>query len=134
MARRGPAHERGLDVIAYSDLCFCEYTDHGHCGTLHEHDDLWIVDNDATLELLAQAAVAIARATVLVALWALVLAPLALRLVRRLAGRARGADVARTAAQLPELTALTRLAWSRTRGRAGASSQRRSCAPMMRDS
>lgn len=35
------------------DLCFCEYTDHGHCGIL---DTNGIVDNDATLEILLQQA------------------------------------------------------------------------------
>ena len=49
--------EADLDVIMYSDLCFCEYTDHGHCGVLCEDDDKWIVDNDRTLELLGQTAV-----------------------------------------------------------------------------
>jgi len=45
-----------LSVIA--DLCFCEYTDHGHCGILHEGD----VDNDATLENLGRQAVSLVRA------------------------------------------------------------------------
>ena len=36
------------------DLCFCEYTDHGHCGIL---DTNGIVDNDATLEILVQQAI-----------------------------------------------------------------------------
>lgn len=39
-----------LNVI--TDVCLCEYTDHGHCGCLVGHE----VDNDATLELLAQTA------------------------------------------------------------------------------
>ncbi len=34
------------DMYLITDVCFCEYTSHGHCGVLHEHD----VDNDATLE------------------------------------------------------------------------------------
>jgi len=46
----------GLVVIC--DVCMCEYTDHGHCGVL----DGRYVHNDATLELLAKAAVAYARA------------------------------------------------------------------------
>nr|WP_314563975.1 porphobilinogen synthase [uncultured Campylobacter sp.] len=42
----------GLVVI--TDLCFCEYTDHGHCGILdHVHQT---VDNDATLEISAKQA------------------------------------------------------------------------------
>jgi porphobilinogen synthase len=40
------------------DVCLCEYTDHGHCGIL----DKKTVHNDATLELLAKAALAYAKA------------------------------------------------------------------------
>jgi len=43
-------------VIA--DTCFCEYTDHGHCGVLDGHE----VDNDATLENLQKEAVSYAEA------------------------------------------------------------------------
>ncbi|HEX4955322.1 MAG TPA: porphobilinogen synthase [Thermoanaerobaculia bacterium] len=46
----------GLATIA--DLCFCEYTDHGHCGVLHGEE----VDNDATLANLGRQAVSLARA------------------------------------------------------------------------
>ena len=46
----------GLLLIA--DTCLCEYTDHGHCGVVDEGE----VDNDRTLDLLAQAAVSQARA------------------------------------------------------------------------
>ncbi|MET0144663.1 MAG: porphobilinogen synthase [Ilumatobacteraceae bacterium] len=49
----------GDDVVLIADLCVDEYTDHGHCGVLDEHGD---VDNDATLEIYAKAAVAQARA------------------------------------------------------------------------
>jgi porphobilinogen synthase len=45
-------------LIVIPDLCLCEYTDHGHCGVLRDG----IVDNDATLDLLARAAVSHARA------------------------------------------------------------------------
>jgi porphobilinogen synthase len=50
------------ELIVITDLCLCEYTDHGHCGVLRErpgaHGDLeYTVDNDATLELLARTAV-----------------------------------------------------------------------------
>jgi porphobilinogen synthase len=47
----------GLPVI--TDVCMCEYTDHGHCGLLTDEGE---VDNDATLELLARAAVSHAEA------------------------------------------------------------------------
>ncbi len=53
--------EQGVDAVMYADLCFCEYTDHGHCGELGE-DGHWIVDNDRTLESLAKTAVAQAGA------------------------------------------------------------------------
>jgi len=47
------------DLQVWADVCLCEYTDHGHCGVLNENGE---VDNDATLPLLARAAVAYARA------------------------------------------------------------------------
>lgn len=46
----------GLMVI--SDLCYCEYTDHGHCGIISNND----VDNDATIEILQAQALSHARA------------------------------------------------------------------------
>ncbi len=46
------------ELLLITDLCLCEYTDHGHCGVIGDGD----VDNDATLELLARTAVAQARA------------------------------------------------------------------------
>lgn len=46
-----------IGIIA--DLCFCEYTDHGHCGPIDKHGD---VDNDATIALLAKQAVVLAKA------------------------------------------------------------------------
>ncbi len=46
------------DLVTIADLCFCEYTDHGHCGVLRGET----VDNDATLENLARQAVSLARA------------------------------------------------------------------------
>jgi porphobilinogen synthase len=46
------------DLLVITDVCLCEYTDHGHCGVL----DGETVDNDRTLELLALEAVAHARA------------------------------------------------------------------------
>lgn len=42
-------------IIITADLCFCEYTDHGHCGIID--NNLKTVDNDATLEILGQQAV-----------------------------------------------------------------------------
>lgn len=46
-------------MVVSADLCFCEYTDHGHCGILDSK--LKTVDNDATLELLGQQAVVLAN-------------------------------------------------------------------------
>ena len=54
--------EKGLDAVMFADLCFCEYTEHGHCGELCKEDDKWVVDNDRTLEALGKTAVAQARA------------------------------------------------------------------------
>jgi len=45
--------------LVITDVCLCEYTDHGHCGVAREDGS---IDNDATLELLARTAVTHARA------------------------------------------------------------------------
>jgi porphobilinogen synthase len=47
------------ELLVMTDVCLCEYTDHGHCGVLREDG---AVDNDSTLELLARTAVSHARA------------------------------------------------------------------------
>jgi porphobilinogen synthase len=47
------------ELLVITDVCLCEYTDHGHCGVLREDG---AVDNDASVELLARAAVSQARA------------------------------------------------------------------------
>ena len=44
--------EFGSSLLVITDLCFCEYTDHGHCGVL----DKCSVNNDATLEISAKQA------------------------------------------------------------------------------
>jgi porphobilinogen synthase len=46
------------DLIVMTDACFCEYTDHGHCGILHDGE----LDNDASLENLARTVVSYAKA------------------------------------------------------------------------
>ncbi|WP_300361826.1 porphobilinogen synthase [Hydrogenimonas sp.] len=48
------------DMLFVTDLCFCEYTDHGHCGVLNP--ELETVDNDLTLRNLAQQAIVHAKA------------------------------------------------------------------------
>jgi porphobilinogen synthase len=50
------------ELLVITDLCFCEYTDHGHCGVLTNRGGHSDVDNDGTLELLAQQAVSHAKA------------------------------------------------------------------------
>ena len=52
------------DVLVISDVCFCEYTDHGHCGALEHRGDVCDVDNDETLTLLAKQVVSHAQAGV----------------------------------------------------------------------
>ncbi len=59
VALRDLRDEVGDDMVLIADLCVDEYTDHGHCGVL---DGRGSVDNDATLELYAQIAVAQAEA------------------------------------------------------------------------
>ncbi len=48
------------DMFVATDLCFCEYTDHGHCGILDMQNET--VNNDATLKILGQQAVIHAKA------------------------------------------------------------------------
>ncbi|HWD70081.1 MAG TPA: porphobilinogen synthase [Solirubrobacteraceae bacterium] len=57
------------ELIVITDLCLCEYTDHGHCGVLRPQpadrsgaEPLVCVDNDLTLELLARTAISQAQA------------------------------------------------------------------------
>jgi porphobilinogen synthase len=58
------------DMLVISDMCFCEYTDHGHCGIINQPDDAHYQPhlpqgyllNDPTLELLAQASIVHAEA------------------------------------------------------------------------
>jgi len=46
------------DLMVITDVCLCQYTDHGHCGVVHNQ----MIDNDATLDLLAQTALSHANA------------------------------------------------------------------------
>ncbi|WP_329905103.1 porphobilinogen synthase [Porphyromonas pogonae] len=48
------------DFLVIADVCMCEYTDHGHCGIIHDH----YVDNDETLEYLCKQTLSYARAGV----------------------------------------------------------------------
>src|SRR5207253_1252265 len=47
-----------LKLLVITDVCLCEYTDHGHCGVLQDG----VVLNDPTLEILAEEALSHARA------------------------------------------------------------------------
>ena len=58
VALRHLRSDLGDDVVLMADLCVDEYTDHGHCGIVRDGT----VDNDATLEVYAKAAVAQANA------------------------------------------------------------------------
>jgi len=46
------------DMVVVTDVCLCEYTDHGHCGIIRDNQ----VDNDATIEVLSMQALSHARA------------------------------------------------------------------------
>jgi len=50
--------EKVPEMVIITDVCLCEYTDHGHCGVIKNGD----VDNDSTLELLAKEALSHATA------------------------------------------------------------------------
>jgi porphobilinogen synthase len=50
------------DLLIISDICLCEYTEHGHCGFLSEWRGKLDVDNDKTLELLKKQAISHAKA------------------------------------------------------------------------
>jgi porphobilinogen synthase len=50
------------DLLVIADVCLCEYTSHGHCGTLVGQGEAATVDNEATVELLARTAVSLADA------------------------------------------------------------------------
>jgi porphobilinogen synthase len=50
------------ELFVITDVCLCEYTDHGHCGAIVDRGGVKDVDNDATLELLSREAVSHAEA------------------------------------------------------------------------
>ena len=56
------AKQAAPDLLLITDVCFCEYTDHGHCGAINEKTGRMDVDNDETLELLGKQAVSHVRA------------------------------------------------------------------------
>lgn len=58
----GAIREISSNILIITDVCLCEYTDHGHCGFLAERNGQLDVDNDRTLELLAKQVVSYAKA------------------------------------------------------------------------
>ena len=51
------AKDAAPDLLVVTDVCLCEYTDHGHCGLVDDHTGRMDVNNDQTLELLGKQAV-----------------------------------------------------------------------------
>ncbi|MCA9228500.1 MAG: porphobilinogen synthase [Planctomycetales bacterium] len=56
------AKQTAPELLVATDVCFCEYTNHGHCGVVNDKTGRPDVDNDATLELLGRQAASHARA------------------------------------------------------------------------
>ena len=55
--------KRSIPAMAVmADVCLCEYTDHGHCGVIVDHNGVKDVDNDQTLPLLVKQAISFAAA------------------------------------------------------------------------
>lgn len=54
--------EISSEMLIISDVCFCEYTDHGHCGFLNERSGKLDIDNDITLDLLVKQSISHAKA------------------------------------------------------------------------
>jgi porphobilinogen synthase len=52
--------KKATDIVVFTDLCLCEYTDHGHCGILRDK----AIDNDSTLDIYAKIAKSYAEAGV----------------------------------------------------------------------
>lgn len=54
--------QQAPDLLIISDVCFCEYTSHGHCGPVNQKTGRLDVDNDETLDLLVQQSISHAKA------------------------------------------------------------------------
>lgn len=54
--------KRFPELLVATDVCLCEYTSHGHCGIVHEHNGSYEVANDETVELLVREAISHAEA------------------------------------------------------------------------
>jgi porphobilinogen synthase len=56
------AKDAAPELLVMTDVCFCEYTDHGHCGLVDDHTGRTDVNNDKTLALLGKQALSHAQA------------------------------------------------------------------------
>lgn len=56
------AKDAAPELLVITDVCFCEYTDHGHCGVVDSHTGRMDVNNDETLTLLGKQALSHAQA------------------------------------------------------------------------
>lgn len=56
------AKDAAPNLLVVTDVCFCEYTDHGHCGAIDDHTGRMDVNNDQTLEMLGRQALSHAKA------------------------------------------------------------------------
>jgi len=56
------AKDAAPELLVMTDVCFCEYTDHGHCGVIDSHTGRMDVNNDETLTLLGKQALSHAQA------------------------------------------------------------------------
>ncbi|MDX1944544.1 MAG: porphobilinogen synthase [Pirellulaceae bacterium] len=56
------AKDAAPELLVITDVCFCEYTDHGHCGVIDDRTGRMDVNNDVTLELLGKQALSHAQA------------------------------------------------------------------------
>ncbi|MBY0281675.1 MAG: porphobilinogen synthase [Alphaproteobacteria bacterium] len=50
------------DLLIISDICLCQYTDHGHCGVMDDHTGCVDLNNDKTLEILVKQSISHVRA------------------------------------------------------------------------
>lgn len=50
------------NLLVITDICFCQFTNHGHCGVIAEKNDILEIDNDQTLELIVKQAISHAQA------------------------------------------------------------------------
>lgn len=55
-------HEVGSEIVIFTDLCICGYTDHGHCGLPRYDGSKIVVDNDSTLKIYKNIAISYAEA------------------------------------------------------------------------